>query len=64
VTGPKTVPLRVAQFPGDLASVRAFAEHHHNIVSWTRYDRGGHSAAHDAPDLLVADIRQFFAAAL
>ncbi len=60
--GPTTVPLGVAQFPGDLASIRAFAEHHHsNIVSWNRYDRGGHYAAHDAPDLLVSDIRQFFA---
>jgi epoxide hydrolase len=62
--GPTTVPLGVAQFPGDLASVRAFSEHHHsNIVSWNHYDRGGHYAAHDAPDLLVSDIRQFFAAA-
>jgi pimeloyl-ACP methyl ester carboxylesterase len=61
--GPTTVPLGVAQFPGDLASVRAFAEHHHrNIVSWNRYDRGGHYAAHEVPDLLVSDIRQFFAA--
>jgi pimeloyl-ACP methyl ester carboxylesterase len=63
-SGPTTVPLGVAQFPGDLASVRAFSEHHHrNIVSWNHYDRGGHYAAHDAPDLLVSDIRQFFAAA-
>jgi pimeloyl-ACP methyl ester carboxylesterase len=60
--GPTTVPLGVAQFPGDLASVRAFSEHHHqNIVSWNHYDRGGHYAAHDAPDLVVADIRQVFA---
>ena len=58
---PTTVPLAVAQFPGDLPSVRAFAAHQHrNIVSWNRFDRGGHYAAHDAPDLLVADIRQFF----
>jgi epoxide hydrolase len=60
--GPTSVPLGVAQFPGDLASVRAFAEHHHkNILSWNHYDRGGHYAAHDAPDLLVSDIRLFFA---
>jgi epoxide hydrolase len=30
-------------------------------VSWNEYDRGGHYAAHEAPDLLTADIRQFFA---
>ena len=28
--------------------------------SWNEYDRGGHWAAHDAPDLLIGDIRQFF----
>jgi hypothetical protein len=61
--GPTTMPLGAAQFPGDLASIRAFSEHHHrDIESWNRYDRGGHYAAHHAPDLLVADIRQFFAA--
>jgi pimeloyl-ACP methyl ester carboxylesterase len=60
--GPTTVPLGVAQFPGDLPSVRAISEHHHReIVSWNQYDRGGHYAAHDVPDLLAADIRGFFA---
>jgi pimeloyl-ACP methyl ester carboxylesterase len=59
---PTTVPLGVVQFPNDLPSTRTFAERHHtNIVSWTQYDRGGHYAAHDASDLLVEDIRQFFA---
>jgi pimeloyl-ACP methyl ester carboxylesterase len=59
--GPTTVPLGVAQFPHDLASVRAFAEHQHaTIVSWNTFDRGSHYAAHDAPDLLAADIHQFF----
>ncbi|HYN71509.1 MAG TPA: epoxide hydrolase, partial [Nakamurella sp.] len=60
-SGPTRVPLGVAQFPGDLASVRAFADRaHSNIVCWNRYDRGGHYAAHDAPDLLTSDIRNFF----
>ncbi|MEV4536430.1 hypothetical protein AB0J82_21835 [Asanoa sp. NPDC049518] len=60
--GPTTVPVGVAQFPDDLASVRTFAEHQHtNIISWNHCDRGGHYAARDAPDLLVADIRQLFA---
>jgi epoxide hydrolase len=30
-------------------------------VQWTEYDRGGHFAAMQQPDLLVADIRRFFA---
>ncbi|TDD52997.1 epoxide hydrolase [Nonomuraea terrae] len=60
---PMAVPIGVAQFPGDLASIRALAERHYtDIVAWNRYDRGGHYAAHDAPDLLVADIRGLFAA--
>jgi hypothetical protein len=61
-TGPTTVPLGVAQFPDDLPSVRAFAEREHaNIVSWTDYDRGGHYASHQAPDLLVSGLRELFA---
>jgi epoxide hydrolase len=61
-TEPVTVPMGVAQFAGDLASVRAFAERAYpSIVSWNRYDRGGHYAAHTDPDLVVTDLRQFFA---
>jgi pimeloyl-ACP methyl ester carboxylesterase len=60
--GPTTVPLALAQFPHDLQAIRACAERDHaNIVSWNTYDRGGHYAAHEAPDLLVRDIRTFFA---
>jgi hypothetical protein len=29
-------------------------------VSWNVYDRPGHFAAHQSPDLLVDDIRHFF----
>jgi pimeloyl-ACP methyl ester carboxylesterase len=59
---PATVPVGVAQFPGDLPSVRAFAERAYpNIVSWNRFDRGGHYAAHTDPGLLAGDLRQFFA---
>jgi pimeloyl-ACP methyl ester carboxylesterase len=60
--GPTTVPLGLAQFPNDMQAIRAYAERDHAaIVSWNTYDRGGHYAAHQAPDLLVADIRGFFA---
>jgi pimeloyl-ACP methyl ester carboxylesterase len=58
---PLTAPLGVAQFAGDLPSVRAFAERAHpGLTSWNTYDRGGHYAAHNAPELLVGDLRQFF----
>jgi pimeloyl-ACP methyl ester carboxylesterase len=60
---PTTVPMGLASFAHDMRTVRRFAERDHkNIVSWNLYDRGGHWSAHDAPDLLVGDIRQFFAA--
>lgn len=59
---PTTVPIGLAQFGGDFQSIRRFAERDHkNIASWNTYDRGGHYAAHDAPELLVSDVRQFFA---
>jgi pimeloyl-ACP methyl ester carboxylesterase len=58
---PTTAPLALAQFRDDLRSIRAYAERdHHNIVSWNTYDSGGHYAAHQAPDLLVRDIRDFY----
>ena len=59
---PTTVPIGLASFAFDMKTVRRFAERdHRNITSWNAYDRGSHWAAHDAPDLLIGDIRQFFA---
>ena len=51
-------PTAVAVFPRD-STLRPIAERHHNIVRYTTYDRGGHFAALQAPDLLVHDIRAF-----
>ena len=60
-TGPTTVPIGLASFAFDFRPIRKFAERDHaNIVSWSEFDRGSHWAAHDAPDLLLGDIRQFF----
>ena len=51
----------VAVFPYEIApSVRRFAEQSNNIVHWSEFDRGGHFAAMEEPDLLVPDIRHFF----
>ena len=52
------VPTAVAVFPGD-ATIRSLAERSHSIVRWTEYDRGGHFASLQAPDLLIGDIRAF-----
>jgi epoxide hydrolase len=60
-TEPTTSPTGVAIFAEDFQSVRKLADRDHaNIVSWNRYDRGSHFSPHDAPDLLLADIREFF----
>jgi pimeloyl-ACP methyl ester carboxylesterase len=58
-----TVPTGVAVFPRDLVSpIRRFAERSNNIVHWSEFDRGGHFAAMEEPDLLVGDVRAFFRA--
>ena len=56
--GRSPVPTAVAVFPGDGTS-RRIAERQHNLVRWTEFDRGGHFAALQAPELLVDDIRAF-----
>ncbi|MEU7833841.1 epoxide hydrolase family protein [Nonomuraea sp. NPDC049129] len=53
------VPHGVAVFPGD-GGIRRIAEREHNVIHWSEYDRGGHFAAMEAPDLLVDDVRAFF----
>jgi epoxide hydrolase len=52
-------PVGVAVFDRDVA-IRRFAEYSNNIVRWTDFNRGGHFAAMEEPDLLVDDIRVFF----
>jgi len=53
------VPTAVANFAGDTA-IRRWAEESNTITRWTEFDRGGHFAALEAPDLLTDDVRQFF----
>ena len=55
---PSTVPTAVAVLPHDIGSpVRRIAEQGDAIVRWTGSDRGGHFAAVEEPDLVVADLR-------
>ena len=61
---PNRTPTGVASFPDDFRSVRTFAQRANHIVHWTEMPRGGHFAATDAPELLVADIRAFFSTLL
>ena len=53
-----TVPTAVAVLPHDIGSpVRRIAEQNNKIVRWSEFDRGGHFAAMEEPDLVVADLR-------
>lgn len=63
--GPPTeyveTPVGAAIFPREIFTPpRGWAEQHYNIVRWTEYPAGGHFAALERPDDLVADIRAFF----
>jgi epoxide hydrolase len=53
------VPTGVAVFAEDIA-IRRYAEQSNRIVHWSEFDRGGHHAAMEVPELLVADVREFF----
>ena len=58
---PSVTPTGVAVFPYEIAPpIRPYAERANNIVHWTEFDRGGHFAAMEEPDLLVPDVRAFF----
>ena len=56
---PSGVPTGVAVFAEDI-TIRRYAEEGNAIVHWSEFDRGGHFAALEAPDLLIEDIRLFF----
>jgi microsomal epoxide hydrolase len=56
-----SVPTAAAVFPKEIFRIpRAYAEASFNVVRYTRFDRGGHFAALEEPDLLVQDVREFF----
>ncbi|WP_328523053.1 epoxide hydrolase family protein [Kribbella sp. NBC_00359] len=58
---PCLVPLGVAVFAHDITqSVRSLAERLYDIRHWSEFDRGGHFAAMEVPDLLAEDVRTFF----
>ena len=56
---PSAVPTGVAVFAEDIP-IQRFADQVNNIVHWSEFERGGHFAAMEAPDLLVDDVRTFF----
>jgi epoxide hydrolase len=56
---PSTTPQGWAVFASD-PLVRRLMDPDHNIGHWSEFDRGGHFAAMETPDLLIGDVRAFF----
>jgi pimeloyl-ACP methyl ester carboxylesterase len=58
---PCPAPVGVAVFPRDITQpIRAFVEREYTVTHWTEFDRGGHFAAMEVPDLFSGDVRAFF----
>ncbi|MFB4309156.1 epoxide hydrolase family protein [Actinomadura sp. GTD37] len=58
---PCRAPLGVAVFAHDITQpVRPLAERLYDIRHWSEFDRGGHFAAMEVPELLAGDVRDFF----
>jgi epoxide hydrolase len=56
-----STPTALAVFPEEnFIVMRHIAQRANNIVRWTEFERGGHFAAMEVPELLVGDIRAFF----
>jgi hypothetical protein len=53
------VPTGVENIAEDITT-RHYAEQNNTIVHRSEFDRGGHFAATEAPDLFVKDVRSFF----
>ena len=55
------VPTAGAIFPHEVYySPRKWVEAQYNLVRWTEMPQGGHFAAFEQPELLVADLQEFF----
>lgn len=57
---PLDLPTGVAVSPTQDVTIRSWAARENDIVHWTELERGGHFAALEVPELLVADMRKFF----
>jgi epoxide hydrolase len=54
--------IGVAVFQDDFQTIRPLAERDNaNLAHWSEFDRGGHYAALEVPELVVGDLRTFFA---
>jgi len=60
--GPSEVPQGWAVFAATDDLVRRLIDPEEKLAHWSEFDRGGHFAAMETPDLLVDDVRAFFRA--
>nr|HET6904857.1 epoxide hydrolase [Ktedonobacteraceae bacterium] len=49
-----------AIFGGAGNVIRSLMDPEHQMAHWSQFERGGHFAAMEVPDLLVGDVRQYF----
>ncbi|CAK0786968.1 hypothetical protein CVIRNUC_010182 [Coccomyxa viridis] len=55
------VPTAVANFPRELfRAPKAWAASRYNLKQWSKFQKGGHFAAMEEPELLAEDIIKFF----
>jgi pimeloyl-ACP methyl ester carboxylesterase len=56
------IPVGYAVFPKEVATApERWIDRYYNVLQRTEMPRGGHFAALEQPDLMVQDIRHFFA---
>lgn len=54
-------PTGAARFPKEIfRPSRRWAEKNYNITYWREFDKGGHFAAFEQPEVMVGEIREFF----
>ncbi len=59
---PVPAPMGYSRFPADgFAPPRVWVERLYDVRSWVEHDEGGHFPALEVPDLLVGDLRAYFA---
>lgn len=60
---PVEAPTALLQFKGDVwLQPRRWAERYYNLKRWNVAENGGHFAPMEVPEVLVADLREFFRA--
>ena len=58
---PAQVPLALAYFPGEIVRLPlSWGRAVGRVVQQSRFEKGGHFAAFEVPELLVGDLRKLF----